>query len=133
MKYLIFTFAILCVSLSFSQKNKKFIPEKDMVKISLLPGEHTMKVGQKFYYSGHTHGSVGEQYSISCQSSAFEQVDKHFVYDDIKKSEMSGGDGGTMTMVYQALKPGVYTVIIKDLFRGEVKYTYELKITVKEK
>lgn len=133
MKYLVFTLALMIASLSFSQKNKKFKPEKDMVKLHVLQGEAKMKVGQKFYYSDHTHGSVGEEFKISCSSSAFKQVDSHFSYDDPKKANMSGGDGGTKTFVYEALKPGEYTVTIRDIFRGDTKNTYELKITVLEK
>lgn len=133
MKNLILLIFLIAFTIpSIAQKNKKFKPEKDMVGISVIEGEYEMKVGDKFYYSGHTHGSVGEEFSLSYDSDAFKQIDKHFCYDDPKKAEMSGGDGGTRTYTYQVLKKGEYTLVIKDLFRGDVKNTYEVKIKVVE-
>ncbi len=132
-KYLVFTLSLMIASFAFNQKNPKFKPGKGIVKLNVLSGEQKIKVGQKFYYSGHTHGSVGETYSLSCSSSGFKKVDSHFTYDNIKKSEMSGGDGGTKTVVYEALKPGTYNVTISNMFRGDVLSTSEIKITVLEK
>lgn len=111
-------------------KTKKFKPSKDMVNLFTLKGKITMKLGQKGYYSGHVHGSVGITKSAYTSDDGVKLIDTHFSYDDDRKANMSGGDAGTKTFIFKAEKKGTYTLKIEDGYRGDVKSVTEIEITV---
>jgi len=127
------TFVILMLGLTnctYSQ-NKKFKPAKNMVQLSPLQGEAKLKIGQKAYYQAVVHGSVGFTTKVSSANERiFKLKDTHFVYKNARKAKMSGGDKGTRTFVFEALKSGNTVLIIKDIFRSEVKATHKINITI---
>ncbi len=131
MKQLILITLLLgAVSCTYSQ-NKKFKPEKDMIKLSALQGDIKLKVGQKAYYQASTHGSVGFTTKVSPgNTSLFKLINTHFVYKDASKAKMSGGDSGTKTFIFEALKPGNTVLMIENSFRGESKSTHKIKVTI---
>ncbi|MFT5777072.1 MAG: hypothetical protein ACI837_000003 [Crocinitomicaceae bacterium] len=121
---------------SFSNSSNaqgKFKPSKDMVSIIPFMSEMTVKVGQKLYYGGHVHTSVGNQVSVASEdNSVLALEEKIFEYDDLKKSEMSGGDAATRYYIYNATSVGVSDVLIQEYFRGELKHSYTVRINVIE-
>lgn len=116
------------IGLTYGQ-NKKFKRTKNMKAIQILAGEMEIKIGDKIYYSGNVHGSVGETFSIST-SAGLELVDEYFEYDNPKKADMPGGDAATNTFVYQPKRKGEHTVYITEKFRGEIQNKYEVKVKV---
>lgn len=132
MKPLILTFLLLGFAHCTFSQNKKFKPKKGMERLSVLRGKAELKVGQKAYYQTTVHGSVGVAARVNVGNyRILKLVDTHFAYKNASKAKMSGGDKGTKTFIFEALKPGSTTVIVKDIFRSRVKNTYKITITVK--
>ena len=112
----------------FSKKDRK-----KMVSISPLASEVKIKKGEKAYYSGSVHGSVGETVHLFGQDSrVLDFITSDFVYDDPKKAKMTGGDAGTKYFYYKAKEVGETTITIEERFRGEVRQSFEVKIIVVE-
>lgn len=111
---------------------KKFKPEKGMINVNSLQGNYTIKVGQKIYLSESVHGSVGETASVYASGYCLKLVDTHFSYNNFKNSDMSGGDAGVKTFIYEAVKIGESEIEVKEMFRGDVRNTNTIKITVVE-
>ena len=132
MRLLIFAFLLLGFAQCTPSQDKKFKPEGDMKKLSAQKDKEELKIGQKAYYQTSVHGSVGETVEVSVDNpSVLKLVDTHFAYDDARKAKTSGGDAGTKTFVFEALKPGSTTIVAKKLFRDEVKNTHKFTINVK--
>lgn len=103
--------------------------QKGMIKIATLDKEVALKVGQKAYINMSIHGSVGVNAEVySNDEEIFKLVDTQFKYDNESKSDMPGGDGGTETYIFEALKEGTTTLQVIEEFRGEV--TQESNITI---
>jgi hypothetical protein len=135
--------ALFCSGLTFAQERgttnvvkkselirKEYVPSKDMVSLNPIEKEFNVKRGQQCYYSGSVHGSVGNTVKVWSEGEGLKLVNTHFNYDDPKKSNMSGGDGGTKYFVFDALKKGTYTVVVEESYRGEVQHTYRIKVIV---
>lgn len=128
--FLIILSIFFTFSFSFSQ-GMKFKPSKDMVSVNGIQGDYTIKVGQKVYYSGHVHGSVGEAYRIwSDDPLILSQFKTHFAYHKNQKTAGNGGDAATSTFVFKALKIGKTTLTVEEKFRGKVTKRYQIKIEV---
>ncbi|OJJ14275.1 hypothetical protein BKI52_43100 [marine bacterium AO1-C] len=131
MKQLIFITLLLGLANCTYSQNKRFKPTKGMIALSPLAGAVKLKVGQKAYYQTTVHGSVGFATRVSSASyRIFKLIDTHFAYKDARKAEMSGGDKGTKTFIFEALKRGNTVLTIKDIFRSQVKATHKIKVTV---
>lgn len=125
---------IAALSISACAQSKQFKPEKGMKQIIPLYSSMEVEVGDQLYYSAGVHGSVGIQ--ASCYSefdSILQFKESHFAYDDLKKSEMPGGDAATKTFIFTALKAGTSRVMIKEHFRGELRQEHIVEIIVREK
>ncbi|EAY31579.1 hypothetical protein [Microscilla marina] len=123
----------LCMlgSCSTAKKNQA---KKNMVKLSALQGEVSLKKGQKAYYEASVHGSVGYTVSVLVQNDAvLKFVESNYTYKNPEKSHMSGGDEGIKTYVFEAAKPGQAVLKIIEKFRGDVRNTHRIKIDVKDK
>ena len=132
MKPLIFTFLLFSLTHCTFSQNKKFKPKRGMERLSVLKGKAELKVGQKAYYQTTVHGSVGVAARVNVDNSTIlKLVDTHFAYKNAQKAKMSGGDKGTKTFIFEALKSGSTTIIVKDVFRSRVKNTYKITINVK--
>jgi hypothetical protein len=120
-------------TMSFGQ-TKKFKPTSDMHPIYPMVTTMEVELGEKVYYSGSVHGSVGiQKNAYSTDKDILGLINEHFAYNNKQKKGMTGDDAATTTFVFEALKKGKCKVIIKDEFRGEVKNKYEIEITVIEK
>ena len=104
-----------------------------MLELSKLENEVVLKIGQKAYYQGDVHGSVGIGLMIQVEDEEVLKLsDTHFTYDNPGKSNMPGGDGGTKTFIFEALKAGTTRVNIKKDFRGETQDNFDIKVVVNE-
>ena len=135
-KEILLIVTILVTVSALTAQSNKFKPDKGMHAIIPIKSTMEVKVGEKLYYGGREHGSVGEQ--VECWSEHGEilkHTDTHSYYDkEMKKGERrpSGGDASTKTFVFEALKAGVSKVMIKEVFRGETTHEYIITITVVE-
>ena len=111
------------------KKGKKSEP----ITLLTFRTNYTMTVGQLAEFAGSVHGSVGEEVEVwSTDESILKMVEKDFEYDNPQKSGMSGGDAGTKSYVFEAVKAGEVTVMVRKIYRGEEKDKTELKIVVTE-
>lgn len=93
-----------------------------------------IKTGAIFCYNAAVHGSVGigvEYYIEDKEIVKFHSSSIEYEHKEKMEKGMSGADSATKTLVFQALKKGETNIIVKDVFRGEVKNSYTFKITVK--
>lgn len=91
---------VLGLSTSVFAQSKQFKPEKGMKQIIPLYSTMEVEVGEKLYYSASVHASVGTQASSWSEYDSIIQFKRsHFAYDDIKRSEYSGGDAATKTFI----------------------------------
>lgn len=92
----------------------------------------TISLFETFSYSQGIHGSVGYDYNVEYDETAF-LVDTHVVYDNPKAVEegMCGGDSAVKTCVFTPRKKGEYTIKIVHKFRGDTKNVITFNIIVK--
>ena len=101
----------------------------------ILPQEDstiTISLSETFSYSQSIHGSVGYDYNIEYDETAF-LVDTHVVYDNPKAVEkgMCGADSAVKTCVFTPRKKGEYTIKIVHKFRGDTTNVITFNIIVK--
>ena len=101
----------------------------------ILPQEDstiTISLSETFSYSQSIHGSVGYDYNVEYDETAF-LVDTHVVYDNPKAVEtgMCGADSAVKTCVFTPQKKGEYTIKIVHKFRGDTKNVITFNIIVK--
>ncbi|MEQ8175851.1 MAG: hypothetical protein ABRQ26_12360 [Syntrophomonadaceae bacterium] len=93
----------------------------------------TLKVNKLAVYQFYSYSSVGysSKYEIS-DNSIVSCIDSKtdYKHPEAMKPGSSGGDEATGTFVFKALKPGKTTIVIKDLYRGNVKNENKIEITV---
>ncbi|MCH2223729.1 MAG: hypothetical protein MK066_03090 [Crocinitomicaceae bacterium] len=127
---------ILIIGLSssaFAQK-KQFKPKKGMKQITPIEMSIDVEIGQKLYYSGDVHSSVGKGMSVRSKNDSVIQLkDTHFAYKNRKKSKLPGGDSGTKTFIFEAISVGKSIIVIEENFRGDLVNKYNVEITVRGK
>lgn len=105
------------------------------MKTISLRGSLEVKVGEKFGWSYDLHPSVGNDgaYRLDNDKVVVFQ-EKKVVYENPEnmKAGMSGADGSRATFVFEGAKAGTTEITFKRLFRGQVKSTQVVKITVIE-
>ncbi len=93
-----------------------------------------IKKGDTFCYNATVHASVGIEVAYEINNDKIVTFhSSKLVYMNKEKVEqnMPGADKATKTLVFQALEKGETNVVIKEVFRGDTKNTYNFKITVK--
>ncbi len=101
--------------------------------ISLIPfkSQETVMLGDVITYTGHVHGSVGEQVTIEImEDSVLRFIDTEIDYEQDQSQGLSGGDGAWKSFIYQATKVGETTITIQEVFRGEVMQEHTITINV---
>ncbi len=118
-------------ALAQTRNLEKFEPEEDMVFLEKLNGKVNLKIGQKAYFQFSIYGSVGISgvWDIDDET-IFKKVDEHLAYEKVHIEGRTGDDRATGTIVLEALKAGKINFIFKEMFRGEVRSKYEIKIRV---
>jgi hypothetical protein len=112
-------------------------PDKIICVGTLHPLSQTtleVKKGDIFCYNAAVHGSVGigvEYYIEDKEIVELHSSKLEYEHEEKVKEHMSGADAATKTFAFQALKSGETNVIIKEVFRGDVRQTHTFKIIVK--
>lgn len=101
------------------------------VEIDLKKTDYTFKVGEKSYLEMNEHGSVGAMSEVVIGDNTIIGISGDvFDYDKEQIELETGGDGGTRTYSFTALKKGTTTITARDYFRGDLQKEYILNITV---
>lgn len=113
------------------EKNKHIKIKKNMISISPLQGSVTLKVGQIAHFSYKVHASVGVAGETEIKDETIAKIkNKEFKFDNEENAKMPGGDSAAETIFIEALKKGETTLTYRDVFRGKVEQTTEIKIVV---
>jgi hypothetical protein len=113
------------------EKNKRIKIKKNMIAISPLQGSVTLKVGQIAHFSYKVHASVGVAGETEIKDETIAKIkNKEFKFDNENDAKMPGGDSASETIFIEALKKGETTLTYRDVFRGKVEQTTEIKIVV---
>lgn len=106
---------------------------------STLPnGDNTCKdqkeccVGDTLYYYGTRHGSVGTEYMLKLDETAFD-VKVSSAYDNPEKSQMPGGDRQNLTYKVICKKQGTFLIREIVFTRSDISIKAEHTIIVKQK
>lgn len=102
-------------------------------EIDLTKTDYTFKVNQKSYLEMSEHGSVGLGSEVSIADNSIIAISGDvFNYDNVSEGEVleSGGDGGTRTYAFTALKKGTTTITARNYIRGALQKENVLNITV---
>lgn len=100
------------------------LPDKD--------SKFTVKVGEKLEYTGKIHPSVGIGYTVDYDKQAFNMTyQTRYNNPGAMEEGMSGGDSGSTTCVFTALKKGTYKIKVLHDFRGTTEKTVTFLIKVK--
>ena len=90
-----------------------------------------VSLSETFSYSYNIHGSVGYDYDIEYNKSAFD-VETTIAYDDPEAVEagMCGGDSAIKTCVFRPKKRGTFTIKVIHQFRGNTEdvITYNVRV-----
>jgi len=93
----------------------------------------TIKTNETAFVKCPIHRSVGMdcEYEIS-DNEVLSLIDSKVEYDfpERMKPGMTGGDSAQMTLIFKANKTGSVILKIRKTFRGEIKETRSIKITV---
>ncbi len=121
----------VCFSGLTQAQTEKFEPQSGMVELSKR--KVILKVGQKAYYQGIMHGSVGIGIVVNIKDEEIlKYIDKHFAYHRVQVEGMTGGDKATQTYIFEALKKGKTKMIFQEVMRGEILKKHTIKIIVKK-
>jgi hypothetical protein len=136
----IFLFLILIFQTSCSvlQKSKptdgKNNPKKCVKMLHPISQTNILiKKEDIFCYEGEVFYSVGKEITYEINNQDIVKLDDtqiRYKNEDAVKKGLSGADAATITIAFRAMSRGETTVIIKEMFRGEVKNIYEFKITI---
>lgn len=108
-------------------------PHEDLVRIECNESKYTFKVGERFYYQFHRHGSVGENAEFQISN---EQIIEHidtkteYLHPEKMKPGWTGGDAERGVWVFKAVRKGQTTLLIRILFRFEVESECAIEIAV---
>jgi hypothetical protein len=126
------TLSLLGIILLISCGNKHFKPDANMIAIAFEDSVIHPEVGQKVFYQANIHGSVGiNEVATSLDESVLKFVGEYKDYVKPKRANMPGGDYAIMTFVFEALQSGETSLIIRKIFRGELKEEARVKCVIK--
>ncbi|TAF68282.1 MAG: hypothetical protein EAZ55_00230 [Cytophagales bacterium] len=108
---------------------------KNMKSISPLEDKMSVKVGEKFYYSYSSHGSVG----LYADYELADNIYVKFVQDYLKyenpqyksnNTVMTGADAATGYFIFEALAEGSIEITFREMFRGSAQREHKVKVQV---
>lgn len=109
-------------------------PEKSTKQITLNPlmaFDYMLQINQTALLEMSEHGSVGSTSEVLIQDETIlTLVSDEFKYTKEPKEGMTGGDAGTRSYIFKALKTGETTITAKDIYRGKLQSETIFNITV---
>ena len=127
--------AVVCVALA-GCRSGSFDAGKPEGKAMDLASktEFSVAPGTEMFADMEVHGSVGleAEFEIS-DSNVLKMVGSKLTYTNPERMKpgMTGGDRGVRRYRFRALKPGTAQLELITMYRGQVKKTRTVKITVK--
>lgn len=137
----LFFLCLLSYALISCSANKELRKEKpnsknkssmEIVKINpLTQSEYKIKLGQQISYSYREHGSVGisAEYDLS-DGFILSLKERSKVYSNPDRKHLDGGDNSTVTLIFEGKAIGSSDLIIRKMYRGDIKEELIFKITV---
>lgn len=126
---IIFSYTAKTGKLKYNNDNHTSIGK--IVTLPKVSGSITINTGDDIKYTHAIHGSVGINYTVEFDDTAFEAY-YNIKYDapDAVEAGMCGGDSAMRTTTLTSLKKGTYTVRVIHSFRGTVEKVLTYKIIV---
>lgn len=82
----------------------------------------TVSVGEEFWYSAKTYGSIGKYYKLDYDEDAFEvKRTTHYYYPESVTRGMCGKDEGVEISIFKPLKQGQYPIKVICMDKTKVK------------
>ena len=126
--------AFLFIAGTVSAKSDSTLCVQDTTNLIPFKSHQTVFLGDIIEYTGHVHGSVGEQFTVDMKDNGVLRfIDTEIDYEQDQSLGMSGADGAWKTYLFQATKVGETTITIQELFRGEVISERVITVIVEEK
>lgn len=126
--------ALICGACSVWKQNRKsaIIEKASTVNLGDKDSKINITLGGQLRYSHSIHGSVGYDYKIEYDETAF-VLTKQIKYDnpDAVSKGMCGGDSAVLTSTLIPQKKGKYIIKVIHTFRGNVNSVITYHITVK--
>ncbi|MDB2656565.1 hypothetical protein N9Y60_00770 [Crocinitomicaceae bacterium] len=125
--------AFLFIAGTVSAKSDTTLCVQDTTHLIPFKSHQTVILGDIITYTGHVHGSVGEQFTVDIDDNGvLRMIDTEIDYEQDQSLGMSGGDGAWKTYLFQATKIGESTITIQEIFRGEVISERTITVIVEE-
>jgi len=132
-KHLLAIIAI-CMTGIASAKSDTTLCVQDTTHLLPFKSHQTVMLGDIITYTGHVHGSVGEQFTMNIvDNGVLRFIDAEIDYEQDQSLGLSGGDGAWKTYLYQATQVGESIITIQEIFRGEVISEKTIVIIVEKK
>ncbi len=81
-----------------------------------------LDIGQEAYFQGREHASIGKQLQVQIQDTTIiKLIAQYEDHDAADWAESAGGDMATKTFVFKALKIGQSKILIREMYRNEIK------------
>jgi predicted secreted protein len=108
--------------------------EKSTEQIELNPlksFDYTLQINQTALLNMSEHASVGSTSEVLIQDETIlALVSDEFKYTKEPKEGMTGGDAGSRSYIFKALKTGQTSITAKDIYRGKLQSETIFNITV---
>jgi hypothetical protein len=123
----------ICMTGIASAKSDTTLCVQDTTRLIPFESHQTVMLGDIITYTGHVHGSVGEQFTMDMENKGVLRfIDAEINYEQDQSLGMSGGDGAWKTYIFQATQVGESVVTIQEIFRGEVISESSITVIVEE-
>lgn len=127
--HLLVLFFVCFAGTSIAQSDSLCV--RDTVNLVPFKKKEVVKYGDIITYTGHIHGSVGEQFTVDFEENGVLRfVDVEIDYEQDQSQGLSGGDGAWKTFIFQATNIGESTITIQEVFRGEVMSERSITVVV---
>ncbi len=97
------------------------------------PNVLVVQAGDTFVFNYHRHYSVGVDFHFEIDDPTLVQLTgstHEYVHPDRLKPGWTGGDREKCQWIFQATLPGVTTLTIQELFRGEIQNTCVFEVII---
>jgi hypothetical protein len=107
---------------------------ENMISLNKVGSTVSLRVGEKCYFTFKKWSSVGFEVEYVIEDKTIIQVVEekiNYLHPEKMKSGMTGGDEGKGILIFQAQRAGKTHLMLRELFRGEVRSEKTIKVYVK--
>ena len=102
----------------------------DTIKISSLQNNYNIKKGQYLLWVCQEHVSTGKTTEYTIKGNKVISFPKKESISLNKNPELKGADKKQVSRYFEAIESGTCSLILREMFRGELKKERILEITV---